>query len=245
MADNIFCPVCKCQLHVTHSARYESREEHISNPNGPFSMKDGYQCTNVSWCEASYLNYTWIHDGDYYSNPPEGISYSEASKRLKAASVSGMGYALNSWEHYYELGKLNVDKRKKTVHIGKYMIKIEPKTYGYDYPIEKQYMPRRFGWKFEFFQKTSDGCYTNIIPTYRMVRYCLRQFDMNYRSIKQNSSSSNGSIKEALSMINCTNWGRTPDDRLYAKISSFLVKLFYPKKVKYVREIAELNQIKY
>ena len=129
--EDLFCPVCKNKLVITHRGRYEDLTEHVSNPNGTPSMKDGYQCTNVDWCVASHLNFTWISDGDCFSNPPEGIGFSEANRRLKKASVSGMEFALNSWNHYYNLGKNKIKERRKEFHLGKYKIAIEPKEKGY------------------------------------------------------------------------------------------------------------------
>ena len=239
---SIYCPVCKSKLEVTHRDRYEDLSEHVSNPNGTPSMKDGYQCTNVDWCGAALLNFVWIQDGDCYAKPPEGVSWSEANKRLKEASVSGMEYALNSWNHYYNLGKKKIEERKKSFLIGKYKIEIKPKEKGYKYPDHKQYMPSTFRWEYQIWERKRGGLYTSVIPTHRMVLHCIRSFKSSYKSAIYNPDKNKNSIKECMDRINCTQWG-TKDDRTFAKISSFLIRIMYYKKCETIRSLT-LKHIK-
>lgn len=237
--EDLFCPVCKSKLVVTHRDRYEDLSEHVSNPNGTPSMKDGYQCTNVDWCLASNLNFTWISDGDCFTNPSEGVSYTEANRRLKKASVSGMEFALNSWNHYYNLGKNKIKERRKEFHLGKYKIAIEPKEKGYKYPLQKQYMPSTFKWRYEIWKKSEDspGCYISIVPTHRMVMHSIRNFNSSYRSAIFNPKANRNSIKDCMDSIRCTKWG-SPDDRKFAKISSFLIRILYSEKCKVIIELS-------
>jgi hypothetical protein len=237
--ESIYCPVCKSKLEITHRDRYEDLSEHVSNPNGTPSMKDGYQCLNVAWCEASLLNFSWIQDGECYAKPPDGVSWSDANRRLKEASVSGMNYALNSWNHHYNLGKKKIEERKKSFRLGKYRIDIEPKAKGYKYPDHKQYMPSTFRWKYEIWKKSDDvdGCYTSVILTHRMVLYCIRTFNSSYKSAIYNPERNKNSIKECMDRIECTQW-KSKDDRLYARISSFLVNLLYPIKCRNIRRLS-------
>jgi hypothetical protein len=235
--EDIFCPICKSKLNVTHQGRYQDKMEHVSSPNSEPSLKDGYQCTNVSWCRGVDLGITWIHDGDYYINTPDGW-YIEVDSKIKEFSISGMGYALNSWEHYYNTGKDAILKRKRSIRIGKYKIDVEPKEYGYDYPLEKQYMPRKFGWKFQYWKETNDGCYTSVTPTYRMIKYYFRQFNSHYRSIAYNPEQNKNSIRDAMEIIDCIHWGR-PDDRGFVRISSFLIRVLYYNRVKKIRNLSK------
>ena len=236
---SIYCPVCKSKLEVTHRDRYEDLTEHVSNPNGTPSMKDGYQCTNVDWCEAALLNFTWIQDGDCYAKPPEGVSWSEANKRLKDASVSGMEFALNSWNHYYNLGKKRIEDRKISFTVGKYKIYIKPKEKGYKYPDHKQYMPSTFRWEYQIWKKSENmSGYTSIVPTHRMVSYLIRSFNSSYKSAIYNPEKNRNSIKECMDRINCTQWG-TKDGRAFAKISSFLIKVIYHRKCARIKDLAK------
>lgn len=236
---NIYCPVCKTKLEVTHRDHYEDLVEHVSNPNGTPSMKDGYQCMNVDWCEAANLNFTWIYDGDCYTKPPEGVTWSDANKRLKAASISGMTYALNSWNHHYNFGKKRIEDRKISFTIGKYRIGIEPKEKGHKYPVHKQYMPSTFRWRYEIWKKTDDSghSWTSVIPTHKMVLHCIRSFNSSYRSSIYNPEKNKNSIKECMDRINCTQWG-TKDDRLFSKISSLLIRIMYPGKCRKIKTIS-------
>lgn len=237
----IYCPVCKSKLEITHRDRYQDLSEHVSNPNGKPSMKDGYQCLNVDWCEASNLNFTWIQDGDCYTKPPEDVSWADANRRLKSASVSGMEFALNSWNHYYHLGKKKIEERKKSFRLGKYKIDIEPKEKGHKYPTHKQYMPSTFRWKYQLWKETEgkgEGYYTSITPNHRMVLYCIRSFKSSYRSAMYNPERNKNSIKECMYRIECISCG-SKDDRLFAKIASFLIRTLYPRKCRAIRNLSE------
>lgn len=235
--DQIYCPVCKSPLTVTHTGRYEDLTEHVSNPNGTPSMKDGYQCTNVDWCEASHLNFTWIKDGDCFSNPPEGVTYGEATRKLKSLSVSGMEYALNSWNHYYNKGQNEIKKRKKNIQIGKYRISIIPKEWGYDYPEHKRYNPCWYKWKIEFWK--SEGDYQKlIIPIFSMIKFSISKFLSDYKSAIYNPKANKFSVRECLELI------ENKDPRTFRKISSFLVRSIFPKRCEVIKILANKDGIR-
>lgn len=236
----LLCPVCRTELQITHRGRYQDLSEHVSNPNGEPCLKDGYQCTNVDWCEASNLNFTWIADGEVYSNPPEGVSWSEANETLKSRSTSGMGYALNSWYHYYEKGKAEIAKRKKKIKIGNYIIAIEPLMMGHKYPIEKEYMPSRFRWRYEIWRKSKrNETYTAVTLLHVMVRHYLRSFKESYRSLMRDPGNKR-SMTECLEYINGERWGRK-DDRSFARVSRVLINLFHYRKCRKVLALSKIN----
>ena len=233
---NILCPCCDSKLVITHRDRYQDTSEHVSQPNREPSLKDGYQCPNTD-CIANQCNVSWIEDGECYTGKrPDGIKYSELNRALE--EKHGTSYAVNSWNWHYQLGKDAIKRRSKIIKIGKYRIDIEPKDKGYDYPLEKQYQPRRFGWKFQYWKETKDGCYTSITPIYRMVKYYIQQFNMHYRNILQHPDRNRSSIKEALDIINCIHYNHK-DERSFAKISSFIVRTVYFNKVKFIKEISK------
>jgi hypothetical protein len=233
---NLLCPCCNSLLVYTHSERYQDLAEHVSQPNREPSIKPAFQCLNTE-CIANQCDVAWIEDGEYYTGKrPEGVSYTQLNDALK--EKHGTAFAVNSWNYHYELGKLAIKARQKIIRIGKYRIDIEPKEYGYDYSLEKQYQPKRFGWKFQYSKETENGCYTSITPIYRMVKYYIRQFNMHYRNILQNPERNKSSIKDALDIINCIQWG-SKDDRSFAKISSFIVRTVYFDKVKFIKEISK------
>jgi hypothetical protein len=154
-----------------------------------------------------------------------------------------MEYALNSWNHYYNLGKKKIEDRKKSFRIGKYRIDIKPKEKGYKYPDHKQYMPSTFRWEYQIWKKSEDmSGYLSIVPTHRMVLHCIGSFKRSYKSAIYNPEKNKNSIKECMDRINCTQWG-TEDDRTFAKISSFLIKIMYYRKCETIRSLA-LKHIK-
>ena len=235
--EQIYCPVCKSPLVVTHTGRYEDLSEHVSNPNGNPSTKDGYQCTNVDWCEISSLNFTWILDGDCFSNPPEGVSYGEAMRRLKSSSVSGMAYALNSWNHYYQKGENSTKKWKRSFEIGKYKISLIPRNWGYEYTEHKRYEPCWYRWKFEIWKKTGNDSYTVIIPIFTMIKFSVSKFLSDYKSAIYNPKANKFSIKECLALI------KNEDSRTYRKISSFIIRTFFPSKCNVIQILAIKEKI--
>lgn len=235
--EKIYCPVCKSPLVVTHTGRYEDLSEHVTNPNGEPSLKEGYQCTNVEWCEISSLKFTWILDGDCFANPPEGYSYGEALRKLKSLSSTGMPYALNSFNHYYHAGEARTSKWKKTFEIGKYRISFIPKPWGYRFPNFKRYNPCWYKWKIELWKRTSGDYYTSIVPIFTMIRFSVSKFLSDYRSSIYNPTRNKFSIKECLALI------KNEDPRTYRKIASFLVRTFFPSKCKVIRILAIRERI--
>lgn len=235
--NNLLCTCCDSLLVYTHSDRYQDLSEHVSQPNRDPSIKPAFQCPNTD-CIANQGNVSWIEDGEYFiGKRPSNITYTQLCDSLK--EKYGTAFAINSWNYHYELGKLAIKARKKIIRIGKYRIDIEPKDYGYDYPVEKQYQPRKFGWNFQYWKETEDGCYTSMTPTYRMVKYYIQQFNMHYRNILQHPIENKSSIKDALNIINCIHFNYK-DDRSFAKISSFIVRIMYFNRVKFIKEISKL-----
>jgi hypothetical protein len=237
---NILCPCCDSKLVYTHSDRYQDLCEHVSQPNREPSIKPAFQCPNTE-CIANQCNVSWIQDGEcYLGKRPDGIKYSELNRALE--EKHGTSYAVNSWNWHYQLGKLAIKARQKIIRIGKYRIDIEPKEYGYDYPVEKQYQPRKFGWKFQYWKETEDGCYISITPTYRMVLHYIRSFKSSYNTALYNPQANRMQIKEALEYATGYRWGHK-DDRSFAQISKFIIQIFMPNQVKIIKGLAKQHNI--
>jgi len=237
------CPCCEKPLEVTHRSRYEDTMEHVSNPNGKPSMKDGYQCSN-EFCVANNLRCTWISDGGIYIDPPEGIKWTVAHRSIEKCSVSGLYYALGSWEHYYNLGKKEKDRRTKKLYIGRWMVRIEPKDKGWDYPEDQRYYPSRWKYKFEFYRKEtpeSEG-YTSFTPIHRMVIFSIVKFKDNYNEWEKTGNKR--PLEECYRYATGKSpWGDSKDERIYAKISTFILNWFFSKKCyEVVKEYLEINK---
>jgi hypothetical protein len=238
---NLLCPCCDSVLAVTHQERYQDLCEHVSQPNATPSMKDGYQCPN-SECIANQCDVAWIEDGEYYTGQrPEGISYTQLNKALE--QKHGIAFAVNSWNYHYHLGKNAIKARTKTIHFWKYRVVIEPKEKGHDYPVEVQYQPRRFGWKFEWWKQGSEpGCWQHLTPIYRMVSYYLRSFNSAYNSALYNPQANRMQIKNALEYAMGYQWGQK-DKRSFARISSFIIRWFMPAKVAVIVNLAKQENV--
>jgi hypothetical protein len=157
-------------------------------------------------------------------------------RRLKSSSVSGMTYALNSFNHYYQKGENAIKRWKKTFEIGKYRISLIPKQWGYKYSDEKRYNPCWYKWKIEFWKKEGDY-YKMIIPTFSMIKFSISKFLSDYKSAIYNPKANKFSVRECLGLIN------NDDHRTYRKIASFLVRTFFPSKCEVIKILAQKEGI--
>lgn len=222
------CPICLNELSVTHRDRYESLSEHVSDPNGTPSMKDGYQCTTRE-CIAHTWCVTWTDDGDFYmssENVPPGMN----SSYFEKASTTGMYYALDSWSHTY--GAMEKDKKKRThtLHIGKWMINVVP-TY------DENYKRRLFRWKWEYWKKRDNvGGYVLVIPMSRMVKFCIREFKRHYN--KALYSHNKYSIEKCLKCI------QKDAEKRYVRVANFILRTFYSQRVHIIEQLAKNEDVK-
>lgn len=221
----ILCPCCESTLYVTHRARYEDLSDHVSNTRP--SMKDGYNCLNED-CPANALNVSWIEDGDFYMNPPEGIKRFVAEKILTSLAKDGLLTALNSWQHNYDLGKLAIKRWTRKVRIGKRMFVFIPMEKGWDYPEKERHQPSPWKWKMEIWEGNEEMGYTHIVPLHRMVNYEIKTFNKRYRDWRENGSST--SYQQCVRILQCKNDWDTVDDRLFVRVSSRIIRIVHPLK---------------
>lgn len=239
---NILCPCCLAPLAVTHQGRYEDISDHVSNPNGTPSMKDGYQCLNADWCFASVYKCTWLEDGDFFcGTPPEGMNYSDIRDILdRHWKFPTKTIAVNSWNFFYKIGEIEKKKRIKTFSLGKYTFRFIPREKGYKYPENEQYMPRKFSYKMEILKATSDECYTVMISDYSMIKHTLVDFRSSYHDA---FNIKNGyqvwAVDKCMEAIRCSTITGYKDRRRYKVISMFLIKILFPYKVKRIKNLAK------
>jgi hypothetical protein len=216
--------------------------DHVSNPNGTPSMKDGYQCLNFDWCFASIYKCTWLEDGDFFcGTPPEGMNYGDIRDILdKHWKFETNTIAVNSWNFFYRLGQIEIKKRIRTFNLGKYTFRFVPKEKGYKYPTNEQYMPRRFSYKMDILKETSDGCNTLILSDYSMVKHSLSDFRSNYLdAFNSKTKYPDWSIDKCMEYIRCSTLSGYKDRRRYKLISMFLIKILYPVKVRRIKILAK------
>jgi hypothetical protein len=229
MERKIKCPCCDSVLVVTHQERYQDLTEHCSQPNALPSMKDGYQCPNTE-CIASICDVTWIEDGDYFTGKrPEGITRKELTDALE--KKYGTSFAVDSWNFHYELGKQAIKRKTWKINLHWYKFVFSPKEKGWDYELEERHQPNMWKWKVEIWKKTDDHYYTNVIPFWRMTAFNMKQFRNAYKNWKENGAKS--SLKSAYCTAHSLEeWRMSKDTRFYSKLSSFLIQVFQPNKVK-------------
>jgi hypothetical protein len=235
---NLKCPCCETELVLTHQGRYQDLCEHVSQPNREPSLKDAYQCPN-EYCVANNLNASWIEGGEIFINPPKGIKWTVAHRTIEKASVSGMYWALNSWQHHYEGGKKAIARYKFSINLYWYKFDFEPKDKGHKYPTEIQYQPNLWKWKTQIWKREKNGAsYVGVIPFWRMVKFSIGKFNSEYALWKENGNKN--SLKECFNgAMGIAPWGAI-DTRFYTKFTKVWLQVFKPNKVKEV--ITAFNQ---
>ena len=222
----IYCPFCKKELVVTHQDRYEDLCEHVSDPNGTPSMKDGYDCLNDE-CLA-FGTHSWIEDGEYYCKRPEDIPYREWEELRKSHSGTDEYFAIGSCQYHYHLGKTAIKKASFRINLHWYKFEFEPKEKGWDYPEEIQYMPNLWRWKMRIWKKTSEYGYTNLIPFHRMVGFSIRQFKTSYSNWSETGNKH--SLEKAYQYAMGYSWGNHTDERPFAKAAKWIIQNLHSKK---------------
>jgi hypothetical protein len=221
------CPCCCTELVVTHRGRYEDLGEHVSNPNGTPSLKDGYQCPN-EWCvcHSNNMNCTWIEDGEIYISQPSGFKWTVAHQVIKKMSVTGRYYAINSWnDDYEELREL------EKIHTHNYNIcGLTIKTTTIFYRSETGKPVPKFFPKIEYIR---NGVY--VIPFWRMTTFQIKRFAQNYSKALEGKEYA---LNECHKIINgLSHFGNKKDDRFFSKLSSFLLRTFFPLGCKRINQL--------
>lgn len=222
------CPFCYSDLKVTHQEHYQDLSEHVCNPNGRPSLKDGYDCLNQE-CLA-FGTFSWIEDGEYYIKRPAELDYKDWDTIQRIVCPSGNYNAVGSWNHYYQMGKDAIESKSFTINLKYYKFDFIPLEKGWDYPEEIRHMPDLKRWKVQIWKRGENGCYTNVIPFWKMTAYSIRSFNRAYSEWLEDGNER--SLKSAYcTAFSLNEWGMNPDDRFYSRLSSFLIKLFKPSKV--------------
>lgn len=228
MEKPIKCTCCDSILVVTHQERYQDLAEHVSNPNGMPSLKDGYQCPNEK-CIAHNCDVTWIADGDCYFSANSGFTFQELKQELEANH--GTSYAVDSWNYHYELGKQAIKRLTWSINLYWFKFVFEPREKGWNYGIEKRHMPNIWNWKMEIWKRDEHG-WTHLIPTLRMVRFCVKQFNFNYERWKETGM--DRPLEEAYRCVPLSLPGKTKDNRLFVRLASKWIQMRHPMKTQEV-----------
>jgi hypothetical protein len=239
----IYCPICKHTLFVTHKDHYEDLSDHVCNPNEQPSLKDGYQCINDD-CLCHQFKCTWLESGEMFIdtlNLPTNITWSKAHELVKELSGVNSCAAYNSFEYYYKLGEITINKYSFLINL--YFLKINfiPKPLGYKYEMDKTYMPNLLNWKVEYWLFQKGGGYRHLIPFTTMFMFSINQFNDKVSRLKgmENPLINKNEIKDCVKYINYLSpWGQK-EERLHGKIASWWINTFYKNKVKYIIDLNE------
>ena len=84
-----------------------------------------------------------------------------------------------------KMGKDVINAKTFKINLYFYKFVFSPREKGWDYPEEVRHMPNMWKWKVEIWKKSSNYGYTNVIPFWRMTRFCIRQFKNAYMNWKE------------------------------------------------------------
>lgn len=232
------CPCCEKELIVTHRDRYQDHSEHVASPNSTPSMKDGYQCLD-QYCIANNLGATWIEDGEIYMDTPDGIKITVAHRVIEKMSVSGMYWALDSWNHSYQ-GMIRDQKAKTfSVKFNKHKFTFVPNfTTDWD-KNPTEYTIKPFSWKIEWWKKDDHdtGCYSYVTPVFRTIRWRIGDFKRSVEKMHSEQSALDLMYyiqgKEKFGGITKT-----------SKFIGWWIRVFHKNKVIKVREFLDTLQRK-
>jgi hypothetical protein len=155
-----------------------------------------------------------------------------------------MYYALDSWSNSYQAIinlqkihtiKIKIGKKFKIVFTPKY---ITPKyKSNYDTPVT-EYKLYRFKYKIEFWKSTSNESWTTFTPYFILIKWKLQFFNRSYNKMQKTDD-----LYDATNCLEYIVKGSKNDivrkDKTPARIASFLIRFFYYKKVKAVRNIID------
>jgi len=225
----IKCTACDSILVVTHQDRYQNTSEHVSNPNGHVSMKDGYQCPNPD-CVANLCDVTWIEDGEMYTGArPKWITYNELRHHLE--KKYGTYFAVDSWNFHYELGKQAIKRRTIDLNLYWYRLVFSPKEKGWEYEIEKRHQPDLLKWQIEVWKRgSSNHSWEHVTLIHSTLKFYNRKFNHEYTEWKRTGNQY--FLYQAFFYLN----GGLNSSGIRNKIISTYITLFNKGKVKEVLE---------
>lgn len=245
--NQIYCPLCEKPLAVTHQDRYESLDEHVSNPNGTPSLKDGYECTDEN-CFSRFLRVTWTEDGSEYINPPAGMGWNKAYSLLEERSKEGISTAIGSWQRSYDL--MSKKKKKGTLWLKFYWfeVMIEPQ-YRQAFDDEPMNMAQSIGmekkepyrWifterKVTWFKREKKGNYASFAPLWQIFMWKNQDFnDLYHKALLKDSEA----LKKVLKIYYDTSyWSDTQKEpRFWYRIANALIRLKYRARFEILKNI--------
>ena len=220
------CPCCEKELIVTHQDYYNSSTDFDDRDR--HCLMDGYQCTDPR-CEANQLGCVWLDDGEFLAIPPEGIESYAVLRIIKSRSKAGNAYALDSWR--YEYDKKEEAERKGSIKIPLHFLPFIAKRKlvivpNYSRNDDGKWRHGFLDYKIEWWKQDSVELDTWVkeISTFRMTRYVISEFNrLSHLALEGDKSA----INDCLNYADGKNvWGEK-DDRLYARIASNIISVFY------------------
>ena len=248
MKELLLCPICQERLEITHQDRYESLDEHVSDPNGTPSMKDGYECSNEN-CKSRKAGAVWTSDGSLYLvHTRREIDYAEASKIMEENCKDGIDSAIGSWQRSYD--EVEKKRKKNTIKINLHwiMIEIEPRYYQ-DFDETPETMAQSIGmerkakyrWKFagrlwRWYKKREKGSYVSFSPVWDIFKYKRSEFKRLYHKALQKNERA---LRSLMKIVNDTaGWSDThKENRYWYRVANRMMRIWYKKEFDILKNI--------
>lgn len=246
---SIYCPICEKELIVTHRERYESLDEHVSDPNGTPSLKDGYECSDEN-CFSRFLKVSWTEDGSEYIDVPSDMTLAHAYELLKERCKDGMYEAIGSWQRGYEM--MSRKKKKKSIELNLFwfLIHVEPQ-YRQVFPNEPLNMAQEIGmekkdphaWvftgrKWKWFKKTNAGTYQSFIPIWTIVKMKMKDFNLHYhKALEKNPESIKALMKIYKDSAYWSEYQREP--RYWFRVANRILRFLYKDRFEIIENLSK------
>lgn len=185
----MLCPACRTRLIVTGQARLETLSEHVCDPNGTPSMKDKYECPNVT-C-ATQGQDCWDEWGGHYCE----------DFRKKTKFIEDNAGPFGSIERKINVEVYKKDENFDLLKLGRFRFHLK---YNYEANEDGQVLSRKR--KVEMWVKDKDGIGEVLyISGLRMFFHRIGEF---HRALKRSDAMKLSELTDKDNWRNQRQWWR-------------------------------------
>lgn len=170
----MICPVCRKELVKGKDERYETLEEHVSDPNGTPSVKETFRCPDENCRINKKFEGFWDWYGDFYSHeycPGEDFIALDSHRKQADVEISKRDENFTFFRTYS--WKFRIVFKYKANTMGE-VVKRTPTI-----EIQKRHWDSfkdYFTWYFQNKDKRSWPSWCLHHTNYRMYKFCLKEF---------------------------------------------------------------------
>jgi hypothetical protein len=207
------CPVCKTELVVWKRMRLETLDEHVSNPNGPVSLKSSFRCPSKT-CEAN----DWILDKPrvFWNEIGDLYQWGQAKYPLEIPFINNNNAPFGSFQRQMNVEIYKKDENKLLLKIPCWPLNGWKLRSRYSYKSNRDGDILSRGLHFDWI--TNNGVWH--VWGYRMLIFSLKHTWRNWK---------NGNYEELNDAVKRASWPRAEWWRkINAKVAKLALKFLCP-----------------